>query len=777
MKRTVGLLSLFLCACFLIPLALGLTACSSESVGENRVTEVTLVKGSIRVRASLTDGFLQGYSEKKVYLFELPSYMSTDGELAMLDPVAEATPRSSIGFSLSACDGVRSRLYSSFLVAAYDPVSKVYTPLTAPVALSNPEVMAQYPASPTEGEVSIKGLISDYPSDAVRLGISHTVVEVPMEKLILAQWQEGAVSYVYNGVTRYLRAETLRELDESVNVYTAAGVEVYLRFRLGSPDGEGVPVGLYLPSVIPTKDNAVNMTTAFSSSIIEGFFDFMAKRYAAPADGSKPVTAFLMGYCVNDGETYNHAGGMDIASYVTNYEKLVRVAHTALRTHNPKGRVYVSLNSRRTITEGAGWDIPQFLSAFREETALRGDFDWQVACELYADTPSVWEENQTADGAYYTIRNLSTLTDLLDGEKYRSPDGAPRRLLISGFSIPAAPGGEPSSSEKEDRQAASYAFAYLTCVQNGQVEALIYSRHTDIPGPPVTNEQRGLWRLSSGNDPTPVEPRPIYHVFRSIDTTAASELAVGLNAVIGTPFAKLESAMAGKSAPVTSISGEGILKSYESIHKKASPLYTFGNGHLCGFENGGNLTFMELAAAETLGVHTLHARFERTSVCEPMGITVTMTAPELIGAKDMLIDLYAGPASSPDATVKPTVTLCLTRASKGTVADGDGELRYEASVSEVRSGAWQTAQFHIEPFTSSLDASDEVTLTLLMDYPAQTALEGSTSHDMGLAGIYITGSTAATQTPQGFVIVITLALMLGVVAVFLILFLRRRKAR
>jgi hypothetical protein len=784
MKPTVRLSALLLCFCILASLSLSLFSCSSVSASENRVTAVTLENGEIRVKAALTEGFLDSYDEKKVYLFELPSYYSGDADLSELDPVADTKPRAAIQFTLSAMDGVRSRLFSSYLVASFDPATERFTPLTAPMSLANPEAMAAYTSPAAVGETSVKGLISDYPSDAIRLGITHTVVDVFMEDLILPSWEKGAVSYVYNGVTRYLSAETLDKLDESVEVYTAAGVEVYLRFRLGSPEGKDVPVGLYLSPTRTAQDNAVNMTTDFSSSIMEGFFDFIANRYAAPADGSNPVEAFILGYRVNNATDYNHAEGLDLAAYVTNYEKLTRVAHTAIKSHNPNGRVYVSLDSRRTVTDGKGWDVSTFLAAFRDETAMRGDYGWHAACELYADTPSVWEENYTADAGYYTVRNLNTLTDLLDGEKYRDPAGSPRRLLISGFSIPAALKGGTSSAENDNRQAASYAYAYLTCVQNGRVEALIYSEHTDSYADAKAGDLRGLWTASlnasdGGSQVTllPAAARPIFDVFKKIDTTAASELSVGLNAVIGASYTKLESAMAGKSSPVTAVKGSGFLTGYAPNHKKASPLYTFDNGHFCGFESAGNLTYMELFAAETLSTKALHARFERTAVCEPMGLTVTLSATDLIGAKEMILDLYGGQTGSSGSVVRPTLTLRLTRSAKGAVADGDGEIRYEATVSEVKSGAWQSAVFDVTPFTTLLDASDEVTITLLMDYPTETAPEGITSHDLGLAGIHITGHTAATQTPAGLVVGIVIALILLVAAVFVFLFMRYKKKR
>lgn len=785
MNKSTRALSLLLCICLLVPLSLGLFACSKEPATENRVTSVTLDKGEITVEAALTQGFLEGYTEKKIYLFELPSHYSSDFDLYELDPVAEAKPRGRVKFTLPAMDGVRSRLYSSYLIASFDPATRAYTPLTPPASLSNPEAAAAYipPAEAPEG--SMKGLIADSPADAIRLGVSHTVVEVCMEDLILSGWREGATAYIYNGTTRYLDTAALTRLDETVGVYTAAGVEVFLRFRMGDPKGKDIPIGLYFSGVAEAEDYAVNMTTPFAADIMEGFFDFMADRYAAPSDGSAPVSGFIMGYRVNNGVTHNAAGGLDLAAYVTNYEKLTRLAHTALRSHNPAGRVYISTDSRRAVGSEEGWDVSTFLSAFADECRLRGDYSWHVACDLYADTPAVWEENAAADAAHYTVRNLGTLTDLLDGPIYRFAD-QPRRLLISGYAIPAAEKSGTPSGENDNKQAASYAYAYLTCLQNGRVEALIYSAYAD-PAPTADEGPLcGLWTVKSDADGAeeeteitirPAATRPIYDVFKRIDTTESATLSTGLTAVIGAAYTKLESALSGKASPVTYVEGSATLGSHDPVHRKASPLYTFGDGHANGFTDGGGLTYLELTEAETLGLTALHARFDRDSVCEPMGLTVTLPATDLIGGKELIFDLYAGQKASAGSSAKPTVTLRLTRPAVGSVAEGQGEILYEASVSEVKSGSWQTASFDITPFTTLLNASDEVTLTLILDYPAATAPDGPTAHDMGLAGVYITGHTAATGTPAGLVIAIVIALILLVAGVFVCLLIRYRKKR
>lgn len=771
----------FLCLICLITLLL--MGCQQKApIEQNAVTAVVPDgKGSITVKAELTESFLSTYLEKKVYLFELPSLYTADVDLSELDPVAEIKVKDRMSVKIEAYDGVRSRLYSSFLLASYDRMSDTYTVLTKPLAVSDFSGMGAA-SSRQDGEVSIKGLISDHPADAIRLGISHTVVDVHMERLILSHWQEGALAYIYNGTTAYLNQTELTRLDETVDAYTSAGVQVYLRFLLGeNTDNANMPLMLYCPTdgaVTEAAFYAVNMNDSRTAAIMEGFFDFMAGRYASCGEDSAPVNAFILGYRVNHEAAFNYAGGGTLDDYVSNYEKLVRVANTALKSHTADGRVYISLDSRRTAgdVEG-GWDVPSFLSAFRDACALRGDYDWNLACELYADTPEVWVEQAAVDAGYYTVHSLKTLTDLLASDQYRTPDGAERRILISGFSIPAVPKGAAPSEENNRKQAASYGYAYMTCVQNGRVEALIYSAYADTAENADAEPQCGLWTLTERGDELAIaEPRPIYDLFRKIDTSDAPGLSAELTAIIADPFIKLERALAGREQPVKTLHAEATLEAFELRHLKAEPLFAFDEGTLHGFENGGELTYMELVHTEVLNEVTFYSRYDRTAVSDPMGITVTVPASRLMGGESIILDLYAGmvPGTGASGTM-PTVTLRMSCPAKGRVAEGGGAVLYEASVDGVNSGVWQTAVFDVQEFTSLLDISDEVTLTLFMDYSPEDNVLGA--HQMGISGMYITGNTASARMSPGWIIGLIVAVAVIAVAVFLFLFLRHRKRR
>lgn len=790
-RHTLAILACVLCLTLLLPALL--MGCQEKPTAlQNEVLSVKADgNGHITVTAALTQGFLDTYVENKVYLFEIPAAYAAEVDLEELDPVAELRPKAELRFKISAFDGVRSRLYSSFLVASYDATARRYKALTYPKSVTDLSALARS-SHGVVADRSIKGLISDHPTDAIRLGAAHTIVEVPMESLILGAWQEGVESYVWNGATAYLNGQALAALDEQVHAYASAGVNVYLRFVLGEAT-EQTPRCLYflknMTSVGQARAYAVNMTDAQTVEIMEGFFDFMADRYASPEGEDLPVLGFILGDRVNHESVCNFAGLGSLDEYVTNYEKLVRIANTAIKSHAATGRVYVSLDSARMVQNTAGhWDIPAFLSAFNSVCVKGGNYDWHPACELYTDTASVWVANAGRDASYYTVQSLSTLTDLLAGDVYRTPGGQARKLLISRVTVPAVPMGETASSELDLCQAASYAYAYMTCVENGSVEALIYGEYADGAVLADTRSLCGIWKITETQNADQTETyrvitekRPLYDTFRLIDTSEADTLSDGLTAVIGEPFTKLNRLLVGGIRPVNAVTGQSEILTSSPLSGKNQPLFKFDDGSLHGFRDAGQLTYMELKPVETLNASVLYARFDREAICDHMGIAVTVPATKLMGGEELFFELYAGEVKDPDAASdaatrqKPTVTLRLTRASKGRVADGDGTVLYEASVSQVKNGVWQTVAFDVESFTELLEYDDEVTLTLLLDYPDDG--EFRPAHELGIAGIYIRGNTAAPRTSPWIVMAVVAALIVVVIGGFILLLVRHRRRR
>lgn len=747
MKHPVRrILSLLLGVCLLLVPVLSLAACGEEeTVRQNSITSVVLNAGekngpTVTVYAALTDDFLKS-SKGPVYLYELTSQAGTSADLEQLDPVGEVKANRSLRFRIPLYDGVRTRLFSSFVLAAKDGDGRM-TALCAPAAIPNADALAGGDAAGEAVEYSVKGLIADYPADAIRTGIAHTLIEVPMDKLILSGWTPDAVSYVWNGVSAFVDGQVLGELDEKIRLYTSAGVKVWLQFVL---TGEGdAPLCLYVGGR-PCAGGVVNMADPTAATIMEGFFDFMAARYAPndAAVGHGLCNTFIIGRGVNGTAAAVCPGDGTLTAFVTNYEKLIRLADTALRAHNADGRVYISLNSDRTGTTLGGWGLQPFLSAFAQEVALRGAYDWQVACELYAASPVIWEPDGALDSDRLTVNSLSALTDLLSAERYLDSSGNARRPVITRFDIPSVGDG---GRLDEANQAASYAFAYSTVAANGQIDALIYGTYADK----AEGRGAGLCVLSpAGGEAVTVSRRTLYDVFRLIDTSAAQSVSDAVSTIIGEPYRRLEASMTGVSRPVRYVSGSA---SAETLKNKGTMLFDFGQGDACGFSDAGNRTYSALTASETVGHPILYTRFDRALIGDPMGVSTDVDAVGLIGGKELRIGLYAGPVGV--SSTGTEITLRLVRASKGEIAGGDGTVIYESTVRDMQGGSWQTAVFDISSFTSLLDADDTVGLSVWVNG------NDGTAYCLGMESVTVTGVTAHSTASVVIIVVAVVAILL-----------------
>ncbi len=774
-----ALRALCLCLCLLccLPLLAGCVACADSAgpVTRNAVTSVTAGRGTqadgtdatLTVTAALTDALLKSYSGT-VYLFELPARCGRSTDLRGLTPVADAEAASSLRFSLSLYDGLRSRLFSSFLLASYDKTARQYTVLTAATAVSNPEVLAadgaaSSGAAPADAAVSVKGLSSAHPADAALLGAASTVVDVSMGSIIRDGWSAEAIAFLHNGVTCYYDGDAVQALDEAVSAYTASGIRVYLRFLLEAP-GDATPACLYLPGAGDAAGYSPNITDPDAAHLLEAFFCFMAERYAAGSDapGRGLCVSFLIGRGVNN-VTRNAADGSTDASsdlHVSRYEQLVRLAHTALRAVTPAGRVFISLDSHWSGRDlSGGFGAQSYLAAFRSEAALRGDFDWQVACELAASSPRVWMPS-AADGDSLTVASLSSLTDLLSAETYRTAGGSLRQVIVTDYAIPAAFSGEVSDSDAaqaDTYQASSYAYAYTVAAANPRVEALVYSGEAVGAG------------LYATADSGQVQ-RPIGSTFAVIDTDGAESVLSVARSVVGVAFQRAESGQAGLTRPTRTLTGSAAVLPTAQVSVRNSVLL-FGSDRqssdpLGGFAAVEGLLYLDRVAVS--GRPVLHAALNAPAAGMPVGMTAALPVSALTDRQELLLDMQASVRGDVPAD-SLTATVLLTRVSKGTVESGDGTLRYRVSVA-LPAGDWQTLRCNIAEFVRLIDPDDTVLLTVLLEGSAPV------SCDLYLREVRLTG-TVSSFFPTVLVVVIACLATLAVIGVVAFLFLRHRKRR
>ena len=332
-------------------------------------------------------------------------------------------------------------------------------------------------------------------------------------------------------------------------------------------------------------------------------------------------------------------------------------------------------------------------------------------------------------------------------------------MVLTEYRIPSVTEGV----EAENRQAASYAYAYRKAIANGHVEALIYGCYEDDDK--AASGLRVDVDVKEGGEENALagKMRAIYEVFTDIDTSASGDVDEAVSKIIKDAYEDLLQDTGGVYA-VERVSGNVSADSYRADKGKDAWM-SFRGGDLHGFEGASSLSYLELRRSSDADFATLHARFDRSEIADPMGISTRLTGKDLTGKARLHIDLYAGCVDE-DARASVPVTLRLERPATGKTADGRGKVIYEATAESVRGGKWQTVTFDISDFEDFLHSSDDVILSVWIDD------DSGTSYELGIDAIRADGGAESVLAIILIVLLVT-ALLAGV-TVAVIFFIRRR---
>ena len=118
--------------------------------------------------------------------------------------------------------------------------------------------------------------------------------------------------------------------------------------------------------------------------------------------------------------------------------------------------------------------------------------------------------------------NIEVLTNYMKEEAMLSPSGNVRSIILSEIGY--------SSSQGEALQAAAFAYAYTKMVNNGYIDALMFSRQTDA------GDEIAALGLALGLQTTGGNKKQIYNVFKYIDTDKRNEVVAFAYDIVGTTF-------------------------------------------------------------------------------------------------------------------------------------------------------------------------------------------------------------------------------------------------
>jgi len=563
----------------LCPLSV-LAAEDTEPVDFDGVSSVTVNKKGSRlsVETKLSDSFLDANRKATVYLFELAPGQSVS-DLASLTPVASFRASASHKHSLSL-----TSLFCGYIIALRNN-DGAYSPIGAPRYVENPTLLASNTDAYPQAR-SIKGLDVTSVSDALTLGISHAVLDVAVETMFALD-SASAIPYDLCGMTYYFDRTAVEALDDKVSALSENGVLVYLRPLLDTPAAD-LPQQLRClgyETAPAAPHYSIRVDTPESATMMASLLSFLAARYAAEDGEHGFCGSFIIGNAVNlPTSNYATAPQVTMAAHVQGYAYLLRMAHTAMTSVYSNGRVYAAISNNFSIVPAGlgGADITsmEFLSALCDATTAGGDFGWGISTDAYAysrDDISIWDD-VLATGASSTIispTNISVLTNTLT--KAYTFGGAPRRLIIGNFAVASANMASATGDTADAHRAASYAYAYYKVLEDGTVDALIYSDQFSSP-----TDKAGFGLSSTDMSGNVMQRGSIWRAMQTIDTTDTSLLS-DVCTKAGGVVEYMFSTMSERAAVKQYVQGAAQVSATVATGTKLSELFDFSGGDRCGF--------------------------------------------------------------------------------------------------------------------------------------------------------------------------------------------------
>ncbi|MBQ9080984.1 MAG: hypothetical protein IJY27_07945 [Clostridia bacterium] len=747
LKRALAFILIMILSLSSVTAVAAETSDEAAAVVENGVVSVLPDKKGTKLTVSiaLSNDFISDHKKETVYLFELPLGMD-ELSLSRLEPVTSFRVTSKYTFKTALSDGNLSRLYCSYVLALQN--GSGYTPIGSRRYVENIPSLAEhsyaYPAA-----VSPKGLEVTSVSDALSLGVSHAVLPVSVENMFGTAGVDS-LDYDHLGVTYHFSRSALSSLDDRVRALSNEGVLVYLRFELNTAPAS-LPSSLASLGYTDAPEAAhyaLRADSESSAGMLAALFSLLAERYTDPSAPYGFCASFILGDEVNlpDGN-YSTSHALSADRHVENYSRLVRIAHTALCSVYSEGRVFVATsNNFSMIPAGscsASSSMTEFLAMFNSKTLSGGDYGWSISTAAYAysrSDSSIWDDALATGASSQLISpaNISVLTYALS--KSYIYDGVTRRLIIGSFAVPDDTGSASvAENKKEAAQAASYAYAYYKLLEDGTVDALIYSDQLDTPDSPLTT---GLSRADmSGNI---LSRKQIWSVMRDIDSPATAAIAA-ISSTTGGVLEYLYSTLNTRAAVKSFVTGDSkALLSTDAL--KLSPIFDFSVGERHGFESAGCGYLTSPALVSVNGAPAL----KPGGGSECRAVRYNIDAATLRSVKMLVISL----ASCPSAC---NMTL---RLSQG------GKLFYESEA--ILSSNTRAVSFDISEFCDAMSKGDvtlSISLTSGADMVSIRSIDSATS------------STAPSILWIILIIIVVLFALMLIIALFTRLYHRLHRRR
>ena len=475
----------------------------------------------------------------KLYLFELKAYEDNLG--SRTDYISELDRNTTIKASIDLLEGQENtRLYSKFIIAIKK--NNKYYPISNAIYITNSGEIAKSKL-PYQDANSKKGLLIDMNmlSDAFELGVKHAIVNFNLDQIL----GEG-IDYTYEGKTYHFNKNAIATYDTTVSTFSNKSMQVT---AVVVNSWNNTHKELMYPNVV--KNNTAiyygfNAKTKEGVETTRAIASFLAERYSGDNYNYGRVSNWVIGNEINNNETWNYMGPMDVEKYSKEFARSFRVFYTAIKAKSKNARLFFSVDY--------DWNYPkanklkyrakQVIDLISENINTEGNIDWNLAYHPYPlplTSANFWDDVNTGQikqdetTAIINFANLHVLTDYLKGANFRDTSGKVRRVILSeqGFTSKS-----PDKAEDKDLQAAAFAYAYYIADSDPYIDSFILSRQVDHPVETRDSLYFGLWNTDPAvtDKSKATDRKKIWAVFKNIDsrtqTLSQTEFAkkiIGIN--------------------------------------------------------------------------------------------------------------------------------------------------------------------------------------------------------------------------------------------------------
>jgi Family of unknown function (DUF5722) len=503
------------------------------------VTRVAASADEIRI-----EGVVARAATDELFLAESPVWQHLTRE-APLARVAALRPAADGSFGvnvrrLAESNGdsaPRDRLFSRWLVVRARPGGDEQ--LSAARYADAVEPRHAWPEKKARSKKGLGGFHAGRPEilgDLDALGIDSVTVNLFLGHYLRAAASATTVPFVRHGRTYHIERGQLERLDRTMLAAARRDALVFAIVLVPPASGWNGNLGAVLqhPDYHPAGTYSMaNVTSAEGVAHTVALIDFFAERYSRPGAPHGRIHHWIVHNEVDAGWVWTNCGEKPPVLFMDQYHKAMRLVHLTARQYDPHARAYISLTHHWTETANPRFtparEVLGHLLAF---SRAEGDFDWGLAHHPYPASlrePKTWLDRRvdfTFETPLITFKNI----EVLDAWVRQPAQLFLGRHVRSVHLTEQGPNSPDYSERALQEQAAAMAYLWPKLRRLDAIEGFQFHNWVD-------NRREGGLRIGLRRFPDdaedPLGAKPIWHVYRALDTPDESRATAFALPLIG----------------------------------------------------------------------------------------------------------------------------------------------------------------------------------------------------------------------------------------------------